>query len=480
MNVLPRRYFAVPLLLSLLAATTARAEVRVVVDHRENDDATPGFRFPHVPPPTPAPNQAAARATVTVLSGQADENGGGLRRLTDGRLPTEADQPAANFFFAAGTDGGRIEFDFGRAIEIRQVNTYSWHPAERAPQVYRLYAATGAEAGFTARPAAEADPAKAGWQLLARVAARSGGGQYGVSITDTAGPLGQFRYLLFACSATEMDDAFGNTFYSEIDIVPGAGGSNAAPAVAETPAYVPLVTNAPDGSCRITIDTSAAPDLSAWAAEKLAPVLAEWYPKLAAMLPSEGYTPPTNFTIRIAPGNGVAATGGTRVTANSDWLRRELQREAIGALLHEEIHVIQQYGRARRIAGATRAPGWLTEAIPDYIRWFLYEPASHGADLEWVRRQRNFNPKYDQAYRPGANFLNWASEKYDRHLVTKLNDAIRSGKYSEKVWQDATGKTADELGAEWKDYILQALGRTVPAGTNAPPAATNAPATPAK
>ena len=32
--------------------------------------------------------------------------------------------------------------------------------------------------------------------------------------------LGNYRYLLFDISATENDDPFGNTFYSEIDVVP--------------------------------------------------------------------------------------------------------------------------------------------------------------------------------------------------------------------------------------------------------------------
>ena len=43
--------------------------------------------------------------------------------------------------------------------------------------------------------------------------------QYGVSITDASGALGKYRYLLFDCIETETDDPWGNTFYSEIDVV---------------------------------------------------------------------------------------------------------------------------------------------------------------------------------------------------------------------------------------------------------------------
>ena len=59
-------------------------------------------------------------------------------------------------------------------------------------------------------------------------------------------------------------------------------------------------------------------------------------------------------------GDGVAATGGTRITANSTWLKHELDREGLGALLHEEVHVLQQYRRPRRDNSDTpraRAPG---------------------------------------------------------------------------------------------------------------------------
>src|SRR6185503_11535994 len=148
-----------------------------------------------------------------------------------------------------------------------------------------------------------------------------------------------------------------------------------------------------------------------------------------------------------------AATSGTRVTANSDWLKRELKREAVGALVHEAVHVVQQYGWGRRTnseAPRIRVPGFLTEGIPDYIRWFLYEPESHGADLTWLRRQRNLNLRYDAGYRQSANFLNYVVETYDKGLITKLNAACRQRSYTEELWKTATGKTLQELADEWK------------------------------
>ena len=79
---------------------------------------------------------------------------------------------------------------------------------------------------------------------------------------------------------------------------------------------------------------------------------------------------------------GVAATRGTQVQCSADWFRRNLRGEAKGAVVHELVHVVQQYGRARTTnPDAVRPPGWLTEGIADYIRWYLYEPQSRGAEI---------------------------------------------------------------------------------------------------
>ena len=113
------------------------------------------------------------------------------------------------------------------------------------------------------------------------------------------------------------------------------------------------------------------------------------------------------------------------------------------------VHVVQQYGRTRMVHRQAQIPGWLVEAIPDYIRWFLYEPQSHGADH--VRNPDN--AKYNSPYRVGANFLNYVTVKYDKDLVPQLNDAIRDGKYNDEIWTKLTGKSADDLGEEWKAVL---------------------------
>jgi len=453
----------------LVSLPGAFAETRIAVDYNDNEHASADFKFSKVP--SPAKVNAASKASFILVDGERDENGGELDKLHDGRLPTEADQPEQNFFFNAGTDGGRLLVDLGGALELTQVNTYSWHPNTRGPQVYKLYASDGEGGDFNAKPKQGKDPLTAGWKLIAKVDTRPkadvGGGQYGVSISDTDGTIGKYRYLLFDVSNTESDDAFGNTFYSEIVVLDKAGGAAAVASSSEAPKSV-FVTNSVDGYCQISIDTTGAPDLKEWAETKLAPVLAQWYPKLTAMLPSEDYSAPTNFTVVIRPGNGVAATGRGRVTANSTWLKRELNREAVGALLHEEVHVVQRYGGGRRNNPDYKpTPGWLTEGIPDYIRWFLYEPQSHGADVAYFRTRRNLNLNYDGLYRISANFLNYVVENYgkDKNLITKVNAACRQGKYTDDLWKELTGKSLQDLNEEWKGVMKTALAQGAGSGS---------------
>ena len=164
------------------------------------------------------------------------------------------------------------------------------------------------------------------------------------------------------------------------------------------------------GDYHLTIDTTETPDLSEWARKELAPVVKQWYPKIIELLPSEGFTAPQTVRIQFSSTmRGVAATGGTRIRCAARWFRQNLQGEAVGAVVHELVHVVQQYGRARRNSpNAVRTPGWVVEGIADYIRWFKYEPQSHGAEITLRNLSR---ARYDANYRITANFLNWVTEQ---------------------------------------------------------------------
>jgi len=453
-----QRSLALACLALTVGATVGVGEVTVLIDHNEGNEATANFHFSRVP--RPATNDAAAGARFQIVTGEEDSNSGGLEALNDGRTPDEEDQPDRNFFFAAGTRGGRIQLDLKKTTPIWEIHTYSWHPGTRAAQVYTVYGATGAGEGFNPEPRDGSDPAIHGWTLIAKVDTRSqygdSGGQYGASIRDMSGKLGDYRYLLFACAATETADDFGNTFYSEIDVLDHRDTGGSSSGGASKPAAPPFVARTPDGKYEITIDYDRAPDMKDWAETKLAPVLVQWYPKIVALLPSDGYTAPQRFKVIIRPGRGVADTAGTRVNAYVPWLRREAGGQSVGALVHEMVHVVQQYGQARRQAGAQHNPGWLVEGMADYVRWYDYEPQSHGADISPRNLER---VRYNEGYRPTANFLHWVSEKYDKDLVPQVNAAMRQGLYDDAFWTQHTGKSIQQLGDEWKAHLKETNGK---------------------
>lgn len=196
------------------------ADAIVTVAHNDNNHANRQFKFDNVPPPSR--DDAASGATFTRVYGEKDNNAADVDCLHDGKVPDWEDLPPANFVFASG-EGGRLLVDLGHAIDVAQVNTYSWHPSTRGPQVYKLYLSDGTAGNFNPKPAKGTDPITCGWTFIANVDTRprqgDRGGQYGVSVSDSSGSLGRNRYVLFDMSRTESEDDWGNTMYSEIDVI---------------------------------------------------------------------------------------------------------------------------------------------------------------------------------------------------------------------------------------------------------------------
>ena len=191
------------------------------IEHIPNRSANASFKFQRIP--SPSKDDAATTAKLTLVDGTPDGGSAELSALTDGQVPTQSDEPGANFYFNAGTMGGRFRMDFATPLEVMQIISYSWHPGPRGPQLYKLYAADGSEANLNLSPRRGIDPATCGWKFIATVSTipKTGeeGGQYAASVTDSSGSLGKIRYLLFDCYVTELNDDFGNTFYSEIDVI---------------------------------------------------------------------------------------------------------------------------------------------------------------------------------------------------------------------------------------------------------------------
>lgn len=434
---------------ALLAASPALLAAAEVTKGFGPSDS--GFKLDPVLPP--ALDDAAAKATFSIIDGQKDGNSPDLAVLNDGKVPAGEDQPSANFFFANGSEGGRIGVDLGGLVSVRSVATYSWHRQGRGPQVYKLYAADGKAKDFNAVPKRGTDPKTCGWVLLAEVDTRpktgNGGGQHAAEVSNkNRRPLGEYRHLLFDISRTSPDDTFGNTFFSEIDVLDAKQSD-----VQRIKPLEKIVKNykSKDGKFRYIIDSTKAPALTEWSEKELLPVIEEWYPKLVEMLPSDGYRAPdqVTFEYRDDMGGTPAYAAGNKIALSAPWFPGQLEREAKGCVVHEMGHVVQNYWRARMTNRQPKdTPGWVTEGICDYIRWFLFEPQTNGARVRDPRQA-----KYDASYRITGNFLDWVIKEKDKDLLKKLNAAAREGRYEEKLWKDWTGKTVQELGEEWKKAV---------------------------
>lgn len=202
--------------------------VAVVMEKLASENASPAFAFKTIP--TIAKDDAGQNATFSIVDGPKANFGGDLRIFNDGLGPRHERDESLMCTFMPGTVQARIGADLGKTIAVEQINSYAWYKdSHRWAQVYRVYGSDGATPGFNPEPKIGTDPASCGWSLIASVDTREtrGGtllrdddrGQSGVSIRGEAGPLGQYRYLLFVTFATETHNAWGQTFWSEIDVI---------------------------------------------------------------------------------------------------------------------------------------------------------------------------------------------------------------------------------------------------------------------
>jgi hypothetical protein len=182
------------------------------------------------------------------------------------------------------------------------------------------------------------------------------------------------------------------------------------------------------------LDYADAPEMQEWL-EKAAKICERNYGMICEELMSPGFKPLTVIYMALKKDyTGVAEAGGDHIKGSVKWFKAN--PNDFGAMVHETVHTVQQY-RSRR------NPGWLVEGVADYIRFFKYEPGKIG-------RMRIESAKYNGSYRVTAAFLAFVTEKYSPTLVTKLNTAMREGKYTEDIWKEITGKPVEELNQEWR------------------------------
>lgn len=190
----------------------------------------------------------------------------------------------------------------------------------------------------------------------------------------------------------------------------------------------------------ITVDSSATPDLTAWG-KRAGELCAEWYPKIATLLASEGFVPPKHVHLIFhAKKEGVADTAGDTINIAANYVRHATND--FGMVIHELTHVVQSYGHGGN-------PGWLVEGVADYIRLTHYEPQA---------RRPRIDPdhaSYRDAYKTTAIFLEWAETTYDKQLVLKLNRAMRDGVFNLELFKTHTDHSIDDLWKQFTDTVRE-------------------------
>ncbi|MGV3614001.1 MAG: basic secretory protein-like protein [Fimbriimonas sp.] len=212
--------------------------------------------------------------------------------------------------------------------------------------------------------------------------------------------------------------------------LPFMGQSTEDPLARHVYPLSPALTTPP-----VVIDVTDAPHTKAWA-EKAKALVEAWYPTVTSLLATESYKPPK--TIKLTFKKEISApawAANGEITINGKWITEH--PDDLGMVIHELTHIVQSYSW-------NRTPGWLTEGIADYVRWWRYEPEAPRPKVDPVKAS------YKDAYRTTAAFLAWSSRKYDMRLVPALDRAIRERRDPLAEFSRLTGKDVDAL---WAEYV---------------------------
>lgn len=133
-----------------------------------------------------------------------------LPTLNDGEVSRNEDDLSRNVWY----DGqGRFSVDLLKPLQISQINTFSWHRFERAPQYFTVWGSNQPKL-----PATDFDVAEeaSGWEYVGIVNSHQlgHGGVHASSLRRVGGGnLGPYRYLLWIA-----ENNVRGTFFTEIDV----------------------------------------------------------------------------------------------------------------------------------------------------------------------------------------------------------------------------------------------------------------------
>ncbi len=199
----------------------------------------------------------------------------------------------------------------------------------------------------------------------------------------------------------------------------------------------PSVARASNAAVTITIDTSNAPQLAAWA-DALRPMMQRWWPVITTALSSPGFEAPDEVKVAFHDFGPSANPGAVTMDATIYINLHDIEAhpDDFGRVAHEMVHVVQRYPQPNIT--------WLVEGIADYMRYYVLLPDDP---------RRTFDPSrftYQQGYQPAAALLDWVERTHGAGSVRRVNAAMRGGGDGEAELLKITGSTPLTL---WRGYL---------------------------
>ncbi|WP_231490860.1 basic secretory family protein [Pedobacter sp. Leaf170] len=137
---------------------------------------------------------------------------------------------------------------------------------------------------------------------------------------------------------------------------------------------------------------------------------------------------------------GVAEASGNRILFSTNYMNAH--PTDIDIVTHEGMHLVQGYGYGS-------GPVWLTEGIADFIR-YRYGVDNIGSKWKLPDLTEKHNEKkYENSYRITARFFEWIDQKIKPGVIIDIDKELRNKTYTQNTWVKLTGKTIDELWAEY-------------------------------
>jgi hypothetical protein len=203
-------------------------------------------------------------------------------------------------------------------------------------------------------------------------------------------------------------------------------------------ATAPAIARASNSTMIMTTETGRFPQLEPWA-QALKQQASGWWPVITRTLASPGYEAPDQILVRfgeISRPDVPAITQGTNIYVSGPYIAGH--QDDFGCIAHEMCHVAQGYPKG---AG----PGWLTEGIADYVRYYVLFPNDP---------RRVFDPSiisYGRGYQPAAALLDFVERRSGAGSVRRVNAAMRQGSDGGAALTKIAGASLTEL---WGQYLI--------------------------